>query len=194
MMTCSINMILINIYPMLRSSGKRAASSPLSSEFDKKSRLGLTDEEVNNLNNTVRDWMRGLPHYAQLETEDVSTNALALTFKEVACCVLGTARTSTFDRSWLIVGRGEERINLLPREVQLDLASIWVESRDKGEWERFANHRALSPSGRPLLHRPTQRHQLYFRLNLRLWRLAGQELMLVFVTTKRQVRLLTTKI
>src|SRR5882757_582861 len=35
---------------MLESSRKHAATSPLGSEFDKKSRLGLTDEELNDLN------------------------------------------------------------------------------------------------------------------------------------------------
>jgi len=141
---------------MSRSSGKRAASSPLSSEFGKKSRLGLTDEEVSDLNNNVRDWIRDFPHYALLNVEDVSTRALALTFQQVAFSVLDTARASTIDKSWLKVGRSEERINLLSREVQLDLASIWVGARDKGEWERFANHRALHPSDRSLCHMSKQ--------------------------------------
>ena len=39
-----------------------------------------------------------------------------------------------------------DRINGLSPEVQLELASIWVEARDEGEWERFMNHCALSPS------------------------------------------------
>jgi hypothetical protein len=64
-------------YPIIPArSGKRAASSPLGSEFDKKSRLGLTEEEVNDLNKSVRYWMRNSPHYALLNAEDVPTNHL----------------------------------------------------------------------------------------------------------------------
>ncbi|KAF8221810.1 hypothetical protein L208DRAFT_1462278, partial [Tricholoma matsutake] len=128
---------------MLQNSGKRAASSPLGSEFDKKSRLGLTEEEVNDLNERVRYWIREFPHYALLNVEGVSTRALALAFQQVAFNVLDISRASTLEKSWLDAKRGEERINLLPREVQLELASIWVEARDKGEWERFANHPLL---------------------------------------------------
>ncbi|KAF8226340.1 hypothetical protein L208DRAFT_369279 [Tricholoma matsutake] len=129
---------------MLQSSGKRAASSPLGSEFDKKSRLGLTEEEVNDLNKRIRYWIRHFPQYALLNAEDVQTSALAMAFQQVALKVQDTSRASTLDKSWLDAEQGEERINLLPREVQLDLASIWVEARDKGEWERFANHLSRS--------------------------------------------------
>ena len=137
---------------MSQSSAKRAASSPLSSEFDKKSRLGLTEEEVTDLNKCIRYWIEDFPHYAQLNAEDVSTRALAQALQQVAWKVLDTSRASTLDKSWLNAERGQERINLLSREVQLDLASIWVEARDKGEWERFANHRASRPSDRSLRH------------------------------------------
>jgi hypothetical protein len=148
--------LLITIYPMLQGSGKRAASSPLGSEFDKKSRLGLTEEEVNDLNKSVRYWMRNSPNYALLNAEDVPTSALALALREVALNMLDTARASTIDKRWLKAGHGEERLNLLSREVQLDLASIWVEARDKGEWERFADHRALRPSDHSLRQMSTQ--------------------------------------
>ena len=141
---------------MLHSSGKRTATSPLSSEFDKKFRIGLTDEEVDDLNKNVCYWIRNSPHYALLNVEDVPTSALALSFQQVAINMLGTGRASTIDKSWLKAGYGEERLNLLAREVRLDLASIWVEARDRGEWERFANHRALHPSYSSLHHKSTQ--------------------------------------
>ena len=88
-----------------------------------------------------------------MNAEDVSTRALAQTCEKVAVKLLDTASASTLDKSWLNAERGEERVNLLSREVQLDLTSIWVESCDKGEWERFANHRALRPSNRLLGHK-----------------------------------------
>jgi hypothetical protein len=43
-------------------------------------------------------------------------------------------------------------------EVQLELASIWVEFHDKLEWQRFANHRALRPSDHLLRQMSTQLH------------------------------------
>jgi hypothetical protein len=143
---------------MSQSSGKRAASSPLSSEFDKKSRLGLTEDEVNDLNESIRYWIQDYPQYALLNAEDVSTRALALAFQQVAIKLLYTSRATLLDKLWLDAKRGEKRINQLAREVQLDLASIWVEARDKGEWERFANHRALRPYDRFLRHMSTQFH------------------------------------
>ncbi|KAF8220347.1 hypothetical protein L208DRAFT_763667 [Tricholoma matsutake] len=57
--------------------------------------------------------------------------------------LLDTSHASTLDKLWLDAKRGEECINLQSREMQLELASIWVEARDKGEWERFANHPLL---------------------------------------------------
>jgi hypothetical protein len=133
-------LLRVPLISMLQSSGKRAASSPLGPEFDKKSRLGLTEEEVNDLNKNLHYWIRDFPHYALLNAEDVPMRALALALQQVAINILDTARASTIDKGWLKAGHGEERINLLSREVQLQLASIWVEARDKGEWERFANH------------------------------------------------------
>jgi hypothetical protein len=65
-----------------------------------------------------------------------------MAFQQVAFKVLDTSRASTLDKSWLDAEQGEEQINLLLREVQLEPASILVEARDKGEWERFANHHA----------------------------------------------------
>ena len=37
---------------------------------------------------------------------------------------------------------------LLSREDQLQLATIWGEAREKGDWERLASHCALIPSHR----------------------------------------------
>jgi hypothetical protein len=134
---------------MSESSRKRAATSSLGSEFDKKSRLGLTDEELNDLNENLRDWMqllKGNPDYAPTDPGDISTRVLAQTFREVVVYLLDTSRASTMDESWKKVKYGEERINLLSSEEKLELASIWVEARGKGDWERFAGQCASIPS------------------------------------------------
>jgi hypothetical protein len=137
---------------MLQSTGKCAASSPLSSEFNKKAQLGLADQEVDDLNKHVCYWIQEIPHYALLKAEDISMRTLALAFQQVAFSVLDTASASTIDKSWLKAEHGEECINLLSCEIQLDLASIWVEARDKGQWERFANHHTLCPFNHSLRH------------------------------------------
>lgn len=127
------------------SSRKRVATSPLSSEFDKRSRLGLTDEELQDLNENLRLWiqpLKGHPDYAPMNPEEISTRVLAQTFQLIALNVLSTSRASTIDKSWKKINYGEGRINLLAREDQLQLASIWIEARDKGDWERFASQRA----------------------------------------------------
>jgi hypothetical protein len=121
----------------MESSRKRVATSPLSSEFDKRSRLGLTDEELQDLNEHLCDWIQ--PDYAPTNPEDISTRVLAQTFQQIILNLLDTSRASTIDKSWKKVNYGEGRINLLAREDQLQLASIWIEARDKGDWERFAS-------------------------------------------------------
>ena len=115
---------------MSESYRKCAATSPLSPEFEKKSRLGLTDEELNDLNESLRDWVSLLDHSALSNPEDISTRVLAQTFQHIALNVLDTSRASTIDKSWKKVNYGEERINLLSREDQLQLASIWVQARE----------------------------------------------------------------
>ena len=132
------------------SSRKRVATSPLSSEFDKRSRLGLTDEELQDLNEQLRDWIQHQKghDYAPTNPEDISTRVLAQTFQQIIFILLDTSRASTVDKSWKKVNYGEGRINLLAREDQLQLASIWIEARDKGDWERFASQckfESLSP-------------------------------------------------
>ena len=128
------------------SSRKRVATSPRSSEFDKRSRLGLTDEELQDLNESLRDWV--LDHTALSTPEDISTRVLAQTFQQIIIILVNTSRASTIDKSWMKVNYGEGHINRLAREDQLQLASIWIEARDKGDWERFASQckfESLSP-------------------------------------------------
>ena len=133
-------------YPM---SAKHPASSPLSSEFDKKSRLGLTDEELEELNNELNTIIdEHFPKVAELSAEDVPTSALVLACRTASLYLLGTGCASTIDKFWLNPESGGGRIKQLSRNAQLDFTSIWIEARAKGDWERFANHRALGPSDR----------------------------------------------
>jgi hypothetical protein len=81
--------------------------------------------------------------------------------QQVASNMLDTAHASTIDKCWLKAGHGEECLNLLSCEVQLELASIWVEACNKGEWEHFVNHRALCPSDHSL-------HQMSMQLDVAL--------------------------
>jgi hypothetical protein len=137
---------------MSESSRKRAATSPLNPEFGKKSRLGLTDEELNDLNENLRDWIQRLqrlhPDYAPTNPEDVSTGVLVQTFQQIALNVLAKGCASAIDNSWTKVKYGEEHINLLSRVDQTQLASLRVEAREKGDWERFASHCASIRSHR----------------------------------------------
>ena len=132
---------------------KRPASSPLNSEFYKKSRLGLTDEELKELNNELNTVIgEHFPKVAELRAEDVPTSALVLACRTASLYLMGTGCTSTIDKFWLNPGFGEGRIKQLSRNAQLDFASIWIEARAKGDWERFVNHRALGPSDRSPCH------------------------------------------
>jgi len=140
-------------------SSKRSASSPLGSESNKKSRLRLTDEELKELHHELDTIINeNFPQFAELKPEDVPTRALVLAFRTAALYLVGTGCASTIVTSWLDPGFGEERIKHLSRDAQLELASIWLEARAKGDWERFANHRALGPSDRSSCYLSTQFH------------------------------------
>ena len=90
---------------MLQSSGKCAASSPLNSEFNKRPRLGLTEEQVNNLNECICYWIQDFPHYAQFNAEDALTRALVLALQQVALKVLDTSCASNLDKSWQVLAK-----------------------------------------------------------------------------------------
>lgn len=137
-----------------QSSGKR------SSEFENKSKIGLTDEEVNKLNKNV-GCLIDLCQWRNCNAENVPIGALAISLQEVAMNMSRTGCASTVDQSWLIARGAAERINLLPHQAILDLASMWVEARDKEEWECFCRASHLSDC------RTSRQHNLvqpYFRL------------------------------
>lgn len=122
---------------------KRTATSPLISEFDKKPKLGLTDEERKKLT-TKLQYLSYLPVSTP---EHVTTDYLALAFQGVA------NYTSIIDKSWMDQNFGEEHIDRLSPKDRLEFASIWLEARDKGDWSRFAScaaslHLSSTVSGR----------------------------------------------
>jgi hypothetical protein len=122
---------------MPRGFGKRTAPSPLSSEFDKKSKLGLTDKESRSLNTSQEYQVAHLPPWRN--PEDVKTSCLAVAFQTVAL------HAEIIDKDWSDVVRCEEYIGQLSRREQLDLASIWIKARETNNWTAFAIYRALRP-------------------------------------------------
>jgi hypothetical protein len=113
---------------------KRAATSPLISEFDKKSKLGLTDEESEKLNATQK--YMDFPNCKN--PQDVKHNSLVFAFQTVGSKV-------SIMKEWEDVHRCAQYIGGLSRQEQLDLATLWIDARDTQNWTRFANYRALRP-------------------------------------------------
>jgi hypothetical protein len=121
-------------------SAKRPANSPLSSEFGKKSRLGLSEEKLNAFNRKMT-LLHG--HVASIEISGVSTSLLVNTFYLVASALQAIPVTALLDESWLDAELCTQRLSQLSDEEQSRLASKWIEARNKGDWERFATHGAL---------------------------------------------------
>jgi len=120
------------MYPMPQISGKRAAPSPLSSEFDKKPRLGLTDEQRKKLKQNL-DFVSNLPVSSP---EDVKTNYLKVALQEVA------THTSIIQRFWEDADITQKHIDQLSNEDRLVLASIWIGASQSGDWSGFADYAA----------------------------------------------------
>jgi hypothetical protein len=118
---------------------KRAASSPLSSGSDKKLRLGLTDGEISNLNDSISYLISDAD---KLSAADVTSKILATTLHEVAFTLTTSSCASILDKGWFHLPGGEKRIDELPHEELEDLKSAWVEARNSG-WENLAGRGAL---------------------------------------------------
>ena len=120
-------------------SGKRAATSPLNSEFDKRPKLGLSDEELKELNEELEEY----PCFpvSVSSPEDVETKHLARALREVA----GHAPNIDKSSSWADKKTCKNFVDRLSREELLDAASIMIEARDNKDWSKFANHCALPP-------------------------------------------------
>jgi hypothetical protein len=131
---------------MAESSRKRAASSPLSSESDKKPRLGLTDDEISGLNNYVRKWIAMaavvFADYDKWSAADVNSGVLAATLHQIACALTTYSSASSLDKGWLDVRVANKRIDELPHDQREDIKFAWVEARNKG-WENLVGHGAL---------------------------------------------------
>ena len=131
--------IVFPMYPMPQISGKRAAPSPLSSEFDKKPRLGLTDEQRKKLKQNL-DFVSDLPVSSP---EDVKTNYLMLALREVA------THTSIIEKFWEDANIAKEHIDRLSSKDRLELASIWIGASKSGDWSGFADYVASLHVGLP---------------------------------------------
>jgi hypothetical protein len=117
-------------------SGKRAATSPLNSDFEKRPKLGLSDKELKALNEELQDVI----HIPISRPEAVESRHLAHAFREVA------RQTSNIDKTWRDIAVCKEFVDRLSSQERLDVVRLWIEAREKGQWERFANHCALLPS------------------------------------------------
>jgi hypothetical protein len=118
-------------------SGKRAATSPLNSEFYKRPKIGLSDKELRALNEALED-SRHIPISGP---EDVKLRHLGQAFREVAL------QTSNIDQTWRDSTVCKEFADRLSPQERLDFILLWIEAREKG-WAMFANYCALLPSHR----------------------------------------------
>lgn len=124
------------MYPMPQGPAKCAATLPLISEFDKKPKLGLTDEGCKKLNE-VQSFSTQVHNFKN--PVDIPTRSLVMAFREVALLV------PTIDRSWREVDYCAKHISGLPASEIHHLASIWIEACDTKDWTNFANYCALHP-------------------------------------------------
>jgi hypothetical protein len=116
--------------------GKRAANSPLNSGIDKRPKLGLPDEELKVLNREL-DYVS---HFPVSGPKDVSMKYLTVAVREVA------THTSIMDQSFKDETVCKDFIDQLSPKGRLEVASLWIEARNKKNWSKFANYCALRPS------------------------------------------------
>lgn len=138
-------------------SGKRAATSPLSSDFDKRPKLGLSDEELEELNT-------GLAYLAYLPVsilEHVTPQYLVLTFHETA------THSSTIDKSWMDRNVCIKFVDRLQSEERLNFASMWIEGRREKDWSKYANYCAFPPSHRyAIVYRSFVQSSCWFNIRI----------------------------
>jgi hypothetical protein len=119
-------------------SGKRVATSPLNSEFYKRPKLGLSDEEIRRLNKELK---QGLEEVIPISTpEAVESKRLVQAFREVAI------KASSIDKSYTDSDVCMGFVERLPPNTTQEFATLWIEAHNKGDWSEFANYCALLPS------------------------------------------------
>jgi hypothetical protein len=121
-------------------SGKRAATSPLNSEFYKKPKLGLSDEELGRLNLELKQELEEVITIPISNPEGVDSKHLLRAFREVA------RQASNVDKTFTDRGACMDFIERLPPDTTKEFASLWIEAHNKGDWSEFANFCALFPS------------------------------------------------
>lgn len=119
---------------------KRNASPPLLHESRKKSKRGLTDTDIDNLNEYMQEWVEQFSGERWgVEDDVVQTQRLPS-----ACRELSVGNPTILAEAWTVLKQAKEKIASLSPEDRNNLASVLIEARDSGTWEHFANSRVLS--------------------------------------------------
>ena len=124
-------------------SGKRAATSPLNSEFDKRPRMGLSDEELRGLNADLQE--RGPLPASILHPEAVEQKYIVWAFVEVA------THASNVEPVWAKKDYCRKFVEKLSDDKLRHVASIMIKARDDNEWSKLADYCVLHPSPPPHL-------------------------------------------
>ena len=132
--------VSIFVSPMPPISGKRAATSPLNSEFDKRPRMGLSDEELRGLNADLQE--RGPLPASILHPEAVEQKHIVWAFVEVA------THASNVEPVWAKKDYCRKFVEKLSDDELRHVASIMIKARDDNEWSKLANYCVLHPSHR----------------------------------------------
>jgi hypothetical protein len=121
-------------------SSKRAATSPLNSEFNKRPKLGLSDEELALLNKELKQEFEEVIPKPITNLEGVESKHLVRAFRIVA------RQTSNVDRSYTDRDFCMGFVERLSTDITREFASLWIEACKEGDWSKFANCCALLPS------------------------------------------------
>jgi hypothetical protein len=121
-------------------SGKRAATSPLNSEFYKRLRPGLSDEELQRLNKGLKQELEEVITIPISTPDCVESTHLVRAFREVAI------KASNVDKSYTDRDVCMGLVERLSTDTIQEFASLWITARNKGDWSDFANYCALLPS------------------------------------------------
>ena len=121
-------------------SSKRAATSPLTSEFNKRPKLGISGEELARLNLDLKQELEDLISSPIPSREGVKSKHLLKAFREVAI------KASNVDKRFTDRGVCMYFIERLPPDTAKEFTTLWFEAHNKGDWGDFANYCALLPS------------------------------------------------
>jgi len=121
-------------------SSKRAATSLLNSEFNKRPKLGISGEELTRLNLDLKQELEDLISSPIPSREGVKSKHLLKAFREVAI------KASNVDKRFMDRGVCMDFIERLPPDTAKEFTTLWFEAHIKGDWGDFANYCVLLPS------------------------------------------------